>query len=113
MFHLTKEEHFVLWVLISIILTGSFFNIVFKKYPCLKDTVNLIETDVLYPKLNINTAGEEELENLPFIGVYTAHKIVEYREQNGEFNQLEDVRKVSGIKDKNFEKFKSYLKLND
>lgn len=48
-------------------------------------------------KLNINTATLEEMVALNGIGANKAKAIVEYREQNGAFATVEDLRKVSGI----------------
>ena len=112
MLHFTKEERLVLWVLLSVIFIGSALNLAFKKYPFLKDSVNLMETGALYPKLDVNTATVEELESLPFIGAYTAKNIAEYREAHGAFLSLAELKKVAGIRDKNFEKFKNYLTIN-
>lgn len=48
-------------------------------------------------KININSAGIEELTKLAGIGTSTAQKIAAYREQNGKFQKKEDLMKVSGI----------------
>lgn len=48
-------------------------------------------------KININTAPAEELVELPGIGQVLAGRIVEYREENGPFQCVEDIRNVSGI----------------
>ncbi|MBR6736328.1 MAG: ComEA family DNA-binding protein [Oscillospiraceae bacterium] len=53
--------------------------------------------------VNINTADEEELTDLPGIGEKLAARIVEYREKNGEFSSLEDLCGVSGIGSKTVE----------
>lgn len=45
-------------------------------------------------KININKASSEELQNLQGIGESTAEKIIEYRKQNGNFKQIEDIKNV-------------------
>ena len=52
--------------------------------------------------MNINTATQNELENLPGIGSSIASRIIEYREQNGRFNKIEDLQNVKGIGDAKF-----------
>ena len=57
-------------------------------------------------KININTATQEELETLTGIGEATAQSIIEYREENGKFASIEDLKNVSGIGDSKYEKIK-------
>lgn len=59
--------------------------------------------------ININTATAAELETLPRIGPVTAQKIVEYREQHGPFQSIEDIKRVSGIGDATFEAIKALI----
>lgn len=47
--------------------------------------------------VNINTADVSELLKLYGIGEATAQKIIDYRNENGDFEKLEDVIKVNGI----------------
>lgn len=54
--------------------------------------------------VNINTAGVEELDELPGVGEATARAIVEDREKNGPFASPEDLMRVSGIGEKKFER---------
>ena len=56
--------------------------------------------------VNLNTATNAQLEALPGIGVYTAARIVEYREKNGGFKKTEDLMNVPGIGEKSFLKLK-------
>ncbi len=63
-------------------------------------------------KVNINTATQTELETLPGVGPSTASKIISYRKENGKFNSIEDLKKVSGIGDSKFEKVKEFIKCN-
>lgn len=62
-------------------------------------------------KININTASKEELDTLPGIGEATAQKIIEYRNKNGKFSNIEEIKEVSGIGDSKFEKIKDYIKV--
>lgn len=59
--------------------------------------------------ININTATQSELESLPGIGPTLAQRIIEYRENNGYFQKIEDIKKVSGIGDKKFEAIKDLI----
>lgn len=54
--------------------------------------------------VNINTASAEELCTLPGIGASRAADIVRYREKNGAFQTIEDIMKVSGIKQNAYDK---------
>ena len=47
--------------------------------------------------LDLNSAAAEELEELPGIGSELARRIVEYREENGPFETVEELMEVSGI----------------
>ena len=66
-------------------------------------------TDKEDKKVNINTASQNELDELPGIGPSTAQKIIEYREENGNFETIEDVQNVKGIGDAKFEEIKDKI----
>lgn len=57
-------------------------------------------------KVNINTAGREELMTLHGIGAARADAILAYREQHGAFSRIEDIMNVEGIKEKAFAKIR-------
>ncbi len=59
--------------------------------------------------ININTDTAAELESLLGIGEVIAQRIVEYREKNGPFETIEDIKKVSGIGEKTFEQLKDRI----
>lgn len=60
-------------------------------------------------KININTANETELDQLPGIGPSLAKRIIAYREENGYFTSIEDLTNVSGIGEKKFEELKDKI----
>ena len=62
-------------------------------------------------KINLNTATEKELQELPGIGPAMSARIVEYRESNGAFQNIDDIKKVRGIGASKFEKLKDRVTL--
>lgn len=60
-------------------------------------------------KVNINTAGESELVTLDGIGPATAKAIIQYRNTNGPFKSIEDIKKIKGIGDKKFDNIKDKI----
>ena len=59
--------------------------------------------------VNLNTADVAALMTLPGIGESRAKAIISYREQHGEFAQIEDIMKISGIKQAAFSKIKDKI----
>jgi competence ComEA-like helix-hairpin-helix protein len=60
-------------------------------------------------KININTATAEQLAMLPGVSLKKAQWLIDYRAQNGNFKNIEDLRKIPGIKQKKIDKIKGYL----
>jgi len=60
-------------------------------------------------KININTADEKDLDTLEGVGPATAKAIIQYREQKGPFNTIEDIKKVSGIGEAKFNNMKDKI----
>ena len=59
--------------------------------------------------VNLNTATQRELEDLPGIGAATAARIVEYRQKKGPFKKIEELMNVQGIGEKSFLKLKPQI----
>lgn len=68
---------------------------------------NNSESNIDNGLVNINTATQTELETLDGIGPSTAKKIIDYREENGKFNSIEEIQNVSGIGDAKYEAIKN------
>ena len=60
-------------------------------------------------KININLADAATLQMIPGIGPSKAERILEYRETTGPFQNIEDIKNVSGIGNKTFENIREYL----
>lgn len=59
--------------------------------------------------VNLNTAGKAELESVNGIGPQKAEAIIEYRNKNGPFKKVDDLKKVKGFGDKSVANMRSEL----
>ena len=75
------------------------------------DTSDISEKNDNGSKININTASVEQLTTLPGIGEKKAIEIINYREDK-KFKTIEDIKNISGIGDKTFEKIKDLIIVN-
>ena len=64
-------------------------------------------------KINVNEASAEELTRLSGIGEKRAADIIAYREENGDFTQITDIMKVSGIGEKMYEEIKEQITVEE
>ncbi|MGN0503720.1 MAG: ComEA family DNA-binding protein [Ruminococcus sp.] len=69
----------------------------------------IAQGEAVNPKLNINSAASEELEELDGIGEIIAQNIVSYRESHGNFSSVSELKKVEGVGDKTLDKIEPYI----
>ena len=62
-------------------------------------------------KVNINNASQTELETISGVGPSLAAKIINYREKNGKFRSIEELKNISGIGDSKFEGMKDFVEI--
>ena len=123
-----KKATIVLFILLCVFLTlilGVFIGrqsvtgmmLIPEKLPPADQSVTSEENNIIQDrptgngKININTASAGMLETLPNIGSVLAQRIVDYREENGNYTTLEDLLLVEGIGEKRLEEIREYITL--
>lgn len=118
---LARQEKYV----IAFLIIGAICGVSYSYYKKFHPPINvrfrkpLEDNDVLQKELdnllkkaksvNINKASAEELMRLSGVGPVLAHRIIEYRLQNGPFKERDEIKKVPGIGPKKFEAIKDYI----
>ena len=69
----------------------------------------LEESEAVGGKININVADASALQTINGVGESLANKIISYREKNGKFKKIDDLKNVSGIGEKKFEDIKDKI----
>ena len=77
-------------------------NIVMEEVAIEKNNTNEVK------KVNINKASKEELKQLSGVGDSIAQAIIDYRQENGKFNTIQDIKKVPGIGESKFNNIEKY-----
>ena len=81
-----------------------------KRLLCVLALLLFLATPV-FAKININTASVAELDKLPGVGAAKAAAIVKYREEHGKFKSTAELKNVTGIGDKMFEKLSAEIEV--
>lgn len=92
----------------------SIYDVEITEYISTENGENVIVDDNIGGKksmININTSTQTELEQLPGIGPSTALKIINYREENGKFKSIEDIKNVQGIGDSKYNNIKDMIEI--
>ena len=64
-------------------------------------------------KLNINKATYQDLRTLPGMGPVLADRLLKYRQKNGPFQKISELKKINGIGSINLKKFEAFLCINE
>ena len=68
-----------------------------------------VSSSVQNDMVNINNANTQQLQTLKGVGPAMAQKIIDYRNENGPFKTIDDLKNVSGIGEKTFDKLKEKI----
>ena len=113
MIPLTQEEKKVAVFFLGLLLFGMALDFTRKK----TGPFHLIEEEAIkkevFRKADINKAALRELQSIPGVGPKLALAIFEDRKACGEFNRLEEIKRVKGIKDKKFKEIEPYICIED
>lgn len=76
-----------------------------------RETKDVVPVDIVSQNqlINLNTATKEELMSLNGIGEVKANDIINYRTEKNNFQSIEEIKQISGIGEKIFEKIKSFI----
>ena len=113
MLNLTSQERKALLLLAFLLILGATLKYFIKAstYP---STFRGLEEDSRQDRktININTASRQELTQIPGIGPVIADRIISWRNQNGSFQDVEELKKIKGIGDKKLETIKASIRLD-
>lgn len=117
MFNLKRLERLIIAVLVGTLLTGLALAAYKKSHPPKAEITQFDPEDYRAQasakepvvKVNINTAGLDELAALNGVGPAIAGRIIEYRSRNGYFLSNADIKKVRGLGDVIFDKIKDSI----
>lgn len=105
MIRFTKEEKIVLLFLVATLFVGTGVHYYRRLNPGQTRFISFDEKKIKdFQKVNINEATKEELVKIKGIGPVLAERIISYRESYGPFKRAEDIKNVSGIGEKTYEK---------
>lgn len=111
MFHLTSQERKTVIFVLCLLVLGIGLDFINKN----TNRANLINFRIpqeqLFDKVDINKATLSELMTIPNLGAGAAQAIIDYRQSQGCFKNIDELKEIKGIKDKKLEKLKKYITL--
>lgn len=112
MIHLTLQERKVLLFLAFLFSFGLILNISAKTRVKKEDFIDGYLNRPVGRKVDVNRADCSQLVDLPGIGEKTAQAIIAYRQAQGPFRNLDDLKAIKGLGGKKLEKLKGCLVVN-
>ena len=109
MLNLTPQERAVLVFLGFAALAGLAANLCLKKSCPAGKLLSPVSLEETYPRIDVNKATPQQLEQLPGIGPVLAARIVDYRRENGPFQNLDELNSVKGISPKLLRKMRDRI----
>lgn len=106
---LTRQEKLVLMFLCGVMLCGSVLQYASKSWAFMARMMRDREDKYLFRSIDVNSAGLQELTDIPGIGPATAGQIVGYRTAYGPYQSLDDLDNVPGISVKKIKMLSQYL----
>lgn len=106
MLNLTADERKVVLFLSSVFLLGLGVNFTLKQFAPVK-TLTYFSNNL--GKVNLNTADKNLLMNISGIGDKLSQRIIEFRENQEGFSEIEELKGIKGITEAKFSKIKDYL----
>ena len=106
--NLTRQEKNTLLVVVAAALLGLGLSFLFKAVPS-AGTIYAASFNTGVSRININSAGKDQLIALPGIGPKIAEKIIDYRREKGKIYDIRELKQIKGIGDKKIENIKPFL----
>jgi competence ComEA-like helix-hairpin-helix protein len=110
MFNMTQQERQAVLFLAAVALAGTGLHFLRANLPATKVTAWIFK-DI--GKVNLNTADKQLLMSVSGIGVKLAERIIDYRRDNGAFQEMEELKNIKGMNGCRFEKVKGYLTIEN
>lgn len=109
-----RERWKVTLAVVFLLVSGCWYSYRYYDGQMVRQTAPSLprENDVADEKINLNTAGKEELMLLDGIGEELAERILEYRMENGPFAKTEEIQNVKGIGEKTYAKIAEELTID-
>jgi competence ComEA-like helix-hairpin-helix protein len=103
MFSLSRQEQQVILFLLAVTLAGMGFSFLLQNYAQVKFIACLSE-DI--GKIDLNHADKDTLKSVKGIGEKLARRIIEYRNRESGFQDLQELKNIPGITNPKYEKIK-------